>query len=235
VKSRRHLHTAVLFLLCSAGPLFCQEDPLSWLNAARRAAHVAPVFPDALLSETAAGWASRLAAYGILTHRGDDGSTALDRYRADGGTEVRIGEILGAGTAARRIEEAWMASPEHREVAVSPDWTHAGWGSARSGSSLVMVMMFTRKLVESLSVERDADGLRVRGRFLPVSARGGLLYNGLDEVQPVEWDPRSRAFLFFLPARSLEGYLRLGYRTAAGAFAVTNTITLPLTSIRPGR
>jgi hypothetical protein len=235
VKSRRSIPLALTLLLLGGGALFCQEDPIAWLNAVRREAHVPPVSADALLSETAAGWAARLAASGVLTHRGDDGSTGLDRYRARGGTEVRVGEILGAGTTPGRIERAWMASPDHRAVALSVEWTHAGWGSAAAGPSLVMVMMFTRKLVDGLSVVQDDDGLHLSGRFLPPPARGGLLYNGLDPVLPELWDPARRAFQFFVPARQIEGYLRLGYLGADGAFTLTNTVTVPLTSNRPGR
>lgn len=235
MKSLRLLPAAVVLFVLGGGALFCQDDPISWVNDMRRSAHAPPVAADALLSETASGWAARLAAAGALTHRGDDGSTGLDRYRAAGGTEVRVGEILGAGTDAVRIERAWMASPDHRVTALSPDWTHAGGGSARAGTSVVMVMMFTQKLVSGLMVVRESDGLRVSGRFVAPTAQVGLLYNGLDQVQPVEWNPASRAFAFFVPAGAVEGYLRLGYRRADGRFTLTNTFMLPFTSIRPGQ
>ncbi len=207
--------------------VYAQGDPLAWLNSVRRAARVPEVSADARLSETALGWAERLAASGILTHRGDDGSTGLDRYRAQGGTEVQVGEILGAGPGAPPIEKGWMESPEHRALALSPAWTDAGWGSARSGSSLVMVLMFTRKLVEDLSITEGAAGLSVSGRFVPSSARGCRIFNGLDEVQPVEWDATRRQFRFLLPVSALEGYVRLGYTTAGGVFTLTNAFNLP--------
>ena len=113
---------------------------------------------DALLSRTASLWAARLAEAGLLSHRGDDGSTGLDRYRAQGGTEVRVGEILGAGPDLVHVEKGWMASAEHRELALSPGWTHAGWGSAVSGASLVTVMMFTEKMVQDLLIAQDRPG-----------------------------------------------------------------------------
>ena len=233
MKSLRLFAVAVLCVI-GAGCLFGQDDPLSWVNAARHAARLPGVSADTLLSDTAARWAARLAGSGILTHHGDDGSTALDRYRAMGGTDVRVGEILGAGPRAGLIEKAWMASPEHRSVALWPGWTHAGWGAAPDGRSLVLVMMFTQRMVEDLSITQGADGLRVSGRFLSEHAQAGFLYNGLDEVQPVEWDPARGAFRFFVPAEAQEGYLRLGYQSAEGGFTLTNAWR-GTTPSRPGR
>jgi hypothetical protein len=226
VKSLRLAPIVAALALIACGMVFC-EDPLAWLNAARKTAGAPPVTGDSLLSETAARYAARLAARGLITHRGDDGSTGLDRYRAMGGTEVRVGEILGAGPASGLIEKAWMASMDHRSLALSPDWTHAGWGSAPSGGSLVRVMMFTRKLVEALAITDDASGLRVEGRFVPAQAVAGVLLNGLVESPASEWDSASRAFRFAVPASHLAGYLRLGYRTADGGFILTNAFTLP--------
>jgi hypothetical protein len=224
----------VTILLFAAGRLPAQQDPVAWLNAQRQAAGAPAVLADALLAETAGRWAERLAATGVLSHRGDDGSTGLDRYRALGGSEVRVGEILGAGTEPGLIEKAWMKSLEHRTLALFPVWTHAGWGSARAGSSLVMVMMFTQKLVEGLSIRQEAAGLIVTGRYAPRSAIGGVLFNGLSEMPPAQWDAGSRTFRFEVPAAVLEGYLRLGYRAADGAFTLTNTFTLPPGTGSPG-
>jgi hypothetical protein len=231
VKSLRLAPILAAFALISHGTLFC-EDPMAWLNTLRRTANAPAVRGDPLLSATAARYAERLVERGIITHKGDDGSTGLDRYRAMGGTEVRIGEILGAGPADGLIEEAWMASPDHRAVALSPQWTHAGWGSASAGKSLVMVMMFTCKLVEGLSYGGDGSAFSAAGRFLPVQAAAGVLLNGLEEVAPSQWDPASRMFRFDVPTSRLEGYLRLGYRTAEGAFVLTNAITLPPRTVR---
>jgi hypothetical protein len=214
-------------LLLAAGRLSAQGDPIAWLNSARQSARVPAVAADSLLSDTAARWAQRLSATGVLSHRGDDGSTGLDRYRAMGGSEVRVGEILGAGADLDRIENAWMKSPDHRRLALVAEWTHAGWGSARAGSSLVVVMMFTQKLVEGLSVTRDNEGLSVSGLFTSRSAGGAVLFNGLDELPPAEWNAATRAFRFEVAAPILEGYLRLGYRAADGSFTLTNAFTLP--------
>jgi hypothetical protein len=226
VKRLRLATFVAVLALIARGTLF-SDDPLAWLNAARRTSNVPALQGDTVLSDTASRYARRLAALGILTHRGDDGSTALDRYRAMGGTEVRVGEILGAGPADGLVESAWLASPEHRAVALSPVWTHAGWGSARSGESLVMVMMFTRKLVAGLTIGADGRDFSVTGRFLPPEASTGVLLNGLQEVAPSAWDAARRTFRFDVPLPRLEGYLRLGYRAADGELTLTNAFTTP--------
>ncbi|MGO9309440.1 MAG: CAP domain-containing protein [Spirochaetia bacterium] len=214
--------------------LFAQGDPLAWLNGVRYRAGAAAVTGDALLSETAALWAARLAAAGTLSHRGNDGSTALDRYRAQGGTEVRVGEILGAGPALPAIEKGWMESAEHRQLALSPLWTHAGWGSAASGTSQVTVMMFAEKVVAGLLIARSATGLTVSGTFVPQGTARGVLYDGPDPLAPAEWNPESKRFLFEVPGPDLDGYYRLGYVAEGGRFTLTNAFTWPRGKGSPG-
>ncbi len=226
----------LLFLLIALAPaaLHAQGDPLAWLNGVRHAAGAPVVAPDELLCRAASLWAARLAAAGILSHRGDDGSTGLDRYRAVGGTEVRVGEILGAGPGLIDVEKGWMASREHRMLALDPGWTHVGWGSAVCGSARVTVMMFAEKRVDELLIEQSPDGLAVSGRFLPSDAGRAALYNGLDQVAPAQWDPSSKRFLFEIPDEAVEGLLRLGYMTVDGRFVPTNSFTLPRGKGSPG-
>jgi hypothetical protein len=228
--------TRVLLLLLPVllGASNALADPLTWVNGVRRAARVQPVQEDLLLSRTAALWAARCAAAGFISHRGDDGSSALDRYRSLGGTEVRVGEILGAGPDLTRVEKGWMASPEHRRLALLPGWTHAGWGSAESGTSRVTVMLFTRKLVERLVIIDGAGGLTLTGAFLPKEAARGALFDGLDEVAPSTWETKGRSFRFDVPDGLIARYLRLGYVTREGRFVLTNALTWPPGTEFPG-
>jgi hypothetical protein len=216
-----------LLILFVPAALYGQADPLAWLNGVRHKAGAHAVSWDTLLSRTAETWAARLAGAGILTHRGDDGSTGLDRYRALGGTEARVGEILGAGPDIVHVEKGWMASAEHRRLLVSPVWTHAGWGSAASGDSQVSVMMFTQKRVEDLLIAQDLAHLTVSGRFVPRDAAGAVLYNGLEQISPSTWNPASRRFSFAVSGSVIAGYLRLGFVAADGRFSLTNAFTWP--------
>ena len=222
----------LLFLLCAAAA-HAQPDVLSWINGTRHAAGVSGLLPDALLSRTAEAWAERLARTGVLSHRGADGSSALDRYRVLGGTEVRVGEILGAGPGLVDVQNAWLKSDEHREVTLSPAWTHAGWGRSGSAAGEVWVVLFCQKLVEDLSIEAHGAGLAVSGRFVEPAADHPLLYAGLVPSQPAAWDAQTRRFLFQVPA-PLEGYFRLGYMLPRENYRLTNAFTWPRGTVSPG-
>jgi hypothetical protein len=211
-----------------------EAGPLSWLNRLRSDAGAPPLGSDDALSRTAREWAGVLARAGVLGHRGSDGSTALDRYRALGGTEVRVGEILGAGPRLRDVEEGWMRSDEHRSLVLAPRWTHAGWGSGSARGKEVWVILFCQKLVEGLQIAQGEDVLSISGRFAAADAADAVLLAGLDRVAPRSWDPLSRSFLFLVPGPPRAGYFRLGYESADGAFRLTNAFTLPPGKESPG-
>jgi hypothetical protein len=223
---RAPLFFVLAMVFCAAGA-YAQQSPLAWLEASRKSAGLRPVAPDPVLALAAERWASVLAEAGTLSHRGADGSGPLDRYRAAGGTDIHVGEILGAGPALADVEKGWLRSSEHRALALGAAWTHVGWGIGRRGGSEVWVVLFCEKLVEGLAVERGQEGLRVSGRLAAVGHGTPLLYSGLDPLQPAAWDPVSRGFLFLVPDELLAGYLRLGFITQGGRFRLTNAFTLP--------
>jgi hypothetical protein len=222
----------LLFLLCAA---FAQAQTglLSWINGTRHEAGLTDLVPDTLLSQTAEAWAARLARMGVLSHRGADGSSALDRYRALGGTEVRVGEILGAGPNLEDVERAWRKSDEHREVTLSPAWTHVGWGRYPCGTGEVWVVLFCQKLVEELRSDAQAARLAVSGRFVEAIANQPFLYAGLVPYPPAAWDAQTKRFLFQVPA-PLEGYFRLGYVLPGEIYRLTNAFTWPRGTESPG-
>jgi len=186
----------------------------------------APVREDALLSRTAGLWAERLARAGVLSHRGVDGSSVLDRYRAVGGSDVRVGEILGAGPDLAAIETGWMKSDEHRRLALDAAWTHVGWGStAAPTGGMIWVMVFCRKLVDGLALSQEGSNLMVSGHFLPTAAAQVRLLSGLEEIPARAWEASTRIFSFDIPAA--HGYFRLGFLSADGAFTLTNAFTWP--------
>ncbi len=225
---RALLPPLLLALLCFAAA--AEDTPLTWANALRRRAGSPSVEADALLSKTAASWARALAAAGVLSHRGEDGSSALERYQGLGGTEVRVGEILGAGPDLSAIEAAWEKSPSHLPLVLKPYWTHIGWGSARAATSgregLVFVVLFCQKLVDGLVIEERADAVELRGSLLPSDARLPVMLAGISDIEPAAWDAGSRRFLFRV-SRAEAGYLRLGYVGEAGILVITNAIRLP--------
>jgi hypothetical protein len=191
----------------------------------RAAAGLPPLEPDFLLSETAREHAADLASRGAISHTGRGGSTILDRWRAAGGTSLRVGEIVGAGESVREVEAAWEDSPSHRSVVLDPLWTHLGWGSASRGSTVVYVVVFSRIRTRNLAFGWEGGQFLVRGSFLPLEAGWAVLFCGMLPLEPVSWDPTTRDFKFHIAAADFVPYLRLGYRTDSGALILTDTIT----------
>ena len=107
-----------LFCLLSVQAVLTQAQTLQWLNTLRASTGVPALAEDALLSQTSLDWAKVLAAAGVISHMGADGSNSLDRYRILGGTEARVGEIIGAGPVLSAIEQGWEKSPSHRALAL---------------------------------------------------------------------------------------------------------------------
>lgn len=220
---------ALVLLVVLIGPMLAwsQGDPLAWLNGVRRDAGAPPLQSEAVLCRTAREWAAVLARAGVLGHRGSDGSTALDRYRAFGGTEIRVGEILGAGPRLDDVERGWMRSDEHRALVLAPWWTHAGWGTGSAGGKEVWVILFCQKIVDELRVEPGDSVLSLSGRFGAADAARPVLLAGLERVPPESWDPVSRRFRFLVSGTARSGYLRLGYESPDRTFRLTNAFTLP--------
>lgn len=156
---------------------------------------------------------------------GAGGSTVLERWRAVGGTSLRVGEIVGAGLTLAQIEEAWEASPSHRAVVLDPGWTHIGWASARRGAAVVYVVLFSRFSTKNLLSGWEDGWFTVRGSFTPPEAQTPVLFSGIRRVEPFSWDPVARAFAFRVASADFAPYLRLGYGTASGSLVLTDAFT----------
>ena len=229
---RARLWTTLLVLICTAAPASLgQGGLLDWVNQLRQGNGLPPLESDELLAGTAQAWSRHLAEAGVLSHLGADGSSVLDRYRAAGGTDVRVGEILGAGRNLGEIERAWARSDPHRQLILEPFWTHAGWGSSTTaGGPVVWVVVFCQRLVKDLSLTQANGSLVITGVFTTAAAAVPELSVGLSSVPPSSWDgtPAFR-FEFKVTRPEPDAYVRLGYWDKAGTFVLTNAFTL-----RPG-
>jgi hypothetical protein len=223
---------AVFFLLpfffAVPGRFAAAADLPAWLNAVRAAEGLEAVSMDDSAMKAAEAYAAVLAGLGRISHAGLDGSDALTRYLRAGGTSAHVGEIIGAGPGLAEIEAAWLKSGSHRSSILKPYWTHAGWGSAKSGNATVFVVVFVRTRVRGLTVGTEADGMRVvSGRFIDTEAAGAILLCGISAVDPVLWNTADRSFRFRVSAEADFSYVRLGYLTAENAFVITDVITSP--------
>jgi hypothetical protein len=122
------LLTLVLALawgVLSAGAAFAGPDEGSFasaVNAARSGHGVAPMSLQADLSAVARAQAQRCADADELFHNPTLGSDVS-------GWQV-VGENVGVGGDWRSIEDAFMASPEHRANILDPVFTQFGVGTA---------------------------------------------------------------------------------------------------------
>ena len=113
------------------------------INAARRAAGLAPTAENGRLGQAAAKHAADLATNPWLIdsgrfHEGSDGSTVRARVVAEGYEPAWFGEVVGWGfadvdptvTAGEydRMVNWWLASPPHRAMLLSPHYDEAGAG-----------------------------------------------------------------------------------------------------------
>jgi uncharacterized protein YkwD len=108
------------------------------LNTERGARGLLAVSENGLLSHAAQGHADDMVARGFFAHVTPGGSTLLARIRATGYVADRrdwsLGETIAwaqdpldtAGTLVR----AWLASPEHRDVLLDPEFREVGIGLA---------------------------------------------------------------------------------------------------------
>ena len=193
------------------------------LNPLRSSQGLTELTADSLLERTAAAYADDLARRRVLSHVDEQGRRALQRFRAQGGTTVLVGEILGSGPDLGAVFAAWQASRSHGEVLFNPLWTHCGAAGVPSGGGGIWVVLFTSHRVDRLQIIESGAGYLIHGRVNPGHAVEPVLLSGIEAIDPLLWDSSSGEFSFRISRDRGELYHRLGYRLPSGALLVTNT------------
>jgi len=145
-RSRRLLPLLLLAataLWCAALPSLaaavCRDDraaTLRSLNAARARHGVGALRLDALLNRAARRHSRDMVERGYFAHESRSGARFSSRIAATGWMRRRrrwaVGETLawgwGASAAPPEIVAAWLRSPSHRRVALSPRYLRVGIG-----------------------------------------------------------------------------------------------------------
>ncbi|ABS01883.1 uncharacterized protein YkwD [Kineococcus radiotolerans] len=83
-------------------------------NAARAAAGCGPLLLTPALTAAADRHTDEMAATGLMSHTGADGSSPRTRLAAQGVLPRRTAENIALGYAAADVVDAWLASPGHR-------------------------------------------------------------------------------------------------------------------------
>ena len=107
------------------------------LNRVRADAGLKPLRPSPSLRTAARGHSEAMLELGFFSHESADGTAFSERIRRHytnrGWRTWSVGEALlaSAGTTLEpdAIVEAWLESPPHRAIILSPTWRDAGIGA----------------------------------------------------------------------------------------------------------
>lgn len=117
-----------------------QKEQLLYItNAERARAGLAPLTLRTGVADVARQWAANLARDGRLGHRPDLGP-ALAREGVTGWRTT--GENVGYGPHVSDVHRSFMASPSHRAILMSPDFTEIGIGVTASGGRVWVTVDF---------------------------------------------------------------------------------------------
>ncbi|MBT2410555.1 CAP domain-containing protein [Streptomyces sp. ISL-12] len=110
----------------SGGP---EARVLALVNEERTAAGCSPLTENARLTRAADDYSDVMAASGVMSHTGPDGSTMASRVEAAGYQWAALGENIARGQAdAEAVMDAWMNSSGHRANILNCDFEEIGIG-----------------------------------------------------------------------------------------------------------
>ena len=102
------------------------------INQERQAQGLAPLQVHNALQTAARGHSQDMACNDFFGHTGSDGSTPWDRAVRAGYNPTFIGENLYMGSGSynqpQAVVQAWLNSPEHRDIMLAPEPIHLGVG-----------------------------------------------------------------------------------------------------------
>lgn len=102
------------------------QSILEMVNAERDRRGLAPMTWHDQVAVAALAHSTDMAARGVMSHTGSDGSNAGDRLRRAGFAWTAWGENIAAGfDSGAAVFDAWMASPGHRNQILG-NFTYVG-------------------------------------------------------------------------------------------------------------
>ncbi|MEU3660204.1 CAP domain-containing protein [Streptomyces sp. NPDC032940] len=113
----------------SGGASGAEAQVLALVNKERASAGCSPVTANDRLTRAADDYSDVMAASGVMSHTGPDGSTMTTRVEAAGYEWSTLGENIARGQAdAASVMESWMNSPGHRANILNCSFEELGVG-----------------------------------------------------------------------------------------------------------
>lgn len=108
-----------------------RQEVLDRIAALRKERGLPALRPHPELARAAQGHTGDQAARDRVTHSGADGTVVADRVERAGYAYATVGEnVAGGYPSPEAVVAAWLDSPGHRAILLSPDARHAGVGYA---------------------------------------------------------------------------------------------------------
>ncbi|MBD9732667.1 CAP domain-containing protein [Streptomyces sp. H28] len=106
-----------------------ETQVIALVNQERAAAGCSPLTANARLTRAADDYSDVMAASGVMSHTGPDGSTMTTRVEAAGYQWSTLGENIARGQAdAASVMKSWMNSPGHRANILNCSFKEIGVG-----------------------------------------------------------------------------------------------------------
>jgi uncharacterized protein YkwD len=125
---------AVVTLLAGCFGTQGQYDAFVAMNSDRAAHSVGPLIPHGELIAKAQAWADKLAS--------DNGLSHSDLAAGIPGCWRSLGENVGYGSSITGIEDAFMASDDHRANLLNGTFQYAGTGVSMNSGRVFVVQVF---------------------------------------------------------------------------------------------
>jgi len=180
-----------------------------------------------LLETAAEAYALEIAETGLFSHTDVSGKRAAERFKAFGGTSLKVGEVIGVGSSEEAVFQAWVRSDSHREVILAPRWSHIGVGEAEFKGRKMMVALFIDRPFSDMQATVTDDGCLITADMSHPETVEPVLLSGGKYYDPLNISEDRKYFEFFIPFKAPVYFLYLGYRSK-GDIVLTDYLTLKI-------
>jgi uncharacterized protein YkwD len=107
-----------------------ERDFAQMINNLRTSKGLRPLDPDTSLTAIARRWALAMGDAGHISHNSALESQVTENW-------LKLGENVGSGPSAQALFQAFVASPEHYQNLVDPDFARIGVGAVRTADGRI--------------------------------------------------------------------------------------------------